>query len=199
MKMRALLLVRHGETAWNAEGRLQGQQDIPLSDAGRRQCRALAPYVAGLNPTHVVCSDLQRTRETALLLGYAALEYDPRLREADLGAWTGVRSTQLRAETPDQYADWRAGRATPPDAEPWADLCVRVDAALISVQRHPGITLIVTHGGPIRAACAILLGLQPRMIQSPAPASLTVIRMDGRPRLVVFNITSDGIHLAPPE
>lgn len=197
--MKALLLVRHGATAWNAEGRLQGQADIALSAEGREQVAALAPLITELRPARVACSDLLRARETAALLGYAAPALDPRLREADLGDWTGRRSADLRATAGDLYHDWRVGRVTPPNAEPWAALCARVDAALSELQAGDGITLVVTHGGVVRAACALLIGLQPAVIQPPAPASLTAITLDGRPRLAVFNRTGDRSPLSAPD
>lgn len=197
--MKALLFVRHGATEWNAEGRLQGQEDIALSAEGRRQAAALAPLVARLRPEQVVCSDLQRAQETARLLAYPAPELEPRLREADLGAWTGLRSADLRARAGEQYRAWRAGRYAPPNAESWAALRARVDAVLTELQGRAGATLVVTHGGVIRAACALLIGLQPEVIQPPAPASLTVITLEPRPRLAAFNLTPEGPLLAVPD
>lgn len=197
--MNALLFFRHGATDWNAEGRLQGQEDIPLSEAGRRQVTALVPFVAQHHFTRVVCSDLRRTYETAVLLDFPMPELDPRLREADLGAWTGLRSTDLRAAAGEQYHNWRAGRCTPPHAESWTELCARVDAVLRELQTRDGMTLIVTHGGVIRAACALLIGLQPEMMHPPAPASLTVITLGRRPRLAAFNLTPEGPLLEPPD
>jgi broad specificity phosphatase PhoE len=197
--MKVLIFVRHGATEWNAEGRLQGQEDIALSAEGRRQAAALAPLVARLHPRHVVCSDLRRAHETATLLGHPASVLDPRLREADLGAWTGLRSADLRATAGEQYRDWRAGRYTPPNAEPWAALCARVDAVLTELQGRAGATLIVTHGGVIRAACALLIGLQPEVIKPPSPASLTAITLEPRPRLAAFNLTPQGPLLEAPD
>jgi len=197
--MRALLFVRHGTTDWNIEGRLQGQEDIALAAQGRRQVSALAPLVARFSPAFVVCSDLRRTYETSWLLGYPAPELDPRLREANLGEWTGLRGADLRATTRDQYHRWRAGCYTPPQAESWEALCGRVDAVLGELQDREGRTLIITHGGVIRAACSLLIGLVPEQIHPPAPASLTVISLGHRPRLAVFNLTVDGPLLAAPD
>lgn len=73
--------------------------------------------MARVHPDYVVCSDLQRTYETSWLLEYPAPELEPRLREANLGDWTGLRSADLRATASEQYRDWRAGRYTPLLAE----------------------------------------------------------------------------------
>jgi glucosyl-3-phosphoglycerate phosphatase len=197
--MKALILVRHGETTWSAEGRLQGQEDSPLSPEGRRQVELLAPLVARLQPTRVLSSDLQRAYDTSWLLEYPAPELDPRLREADLGDWTGRHTSDLRAEACKEYRAWRAGRYTPPNAEPWEQLRLRVDSVLTELQSFPGVTLVVTHCGPIRAACALLIGLQPAVIHPSAPASLTVITLDGRPRLAAFNLTGREPALLTPD
>src|SRR5919206_3871545 len=86
-----LLIVRHGESTWNAEERLQGQLDPPLSERGREQARALGAAVdlTGFPPERIVCSDLTRARETAELLGVAPGRYDERWREIDIGEWGG--------------------------------------------------------------------------------------------------------------
>src|ERR1044071_4469856 len=76
-----LILVRHGESTWNAEERLQGQLDPPLSDRGSEQSRALAAIVNGVRDDRVVCSDLSRARETADLIGLRPGRYDERWRE----------------------------------------------------------------------------------------------------------------------
>jgi len=92
-----LVLVRHGESTWNAEHRLQGQQDPPLSARGREQARAAARVVAGLGlpAARIVCSDLSRARETAELLGLGAARLDPAWREIDVGRWAGRRAAEV--------------------------------------------------------------------------------------------------------
>ncbi len=93
-----LLIVRHGQSVWNAERLLQGQADIALSDLGRSQAQALAGTVQALKPRQVFASDLKRTRETAALLGYPEHTAVPALREIDVGDWSGRRIEDLRAE-----------------------------------------------------------------------------------------------------
>ncbi|WP_300008875.1 histidine phosphatase family protein [Pseudonocardia sp.] len=182
-----LLLVRHGETAWNAAHRLQGDHDVPLSEAGRAQARALDPLVAAHVPVRVVTSPLARARETAELLGYPEVTGDRRWQEAHLGDWTGRPASELPVPA---YPDWRAGRYTPPGGESFAELTARVVEAVAGLDRTAGTTLVVTHGGPIRALCHHLLGLHPTLVVPVAPASLTVLELDGTDaRLRMYNVT----------
>src|SRR5919204_241174 len=90
-------LLRHADTAWSADGRIQGRTDVPLSDAGRRAAQALAlpPLCRGMR---VVTSPLSRCAETAQLLGARHALSDPRLVEMHWGDWQGRRLAELRAE-----------------------------------------------------------------------------------------------------
>jgi broad specificity phosphatase PhoE len=187
--MRQLILVRHGESAWNAEGRLQGDADIELSEHGRRQARGLASLVRELSPTEAVTSDLGRARETADLLGHPGAVVDPAWREANLGEWTGLLVADLIRDDGDGYQAWRSGHSTAPGGEAWDELRARVTAALEGLTRRDGRYLVVTHGGPIRAACAALIGLEPMKIVPVSPASVTILDLDPIPRLRAFNLT----------
>src|SRR5215218_1994878 len=93
-----LILVRHGESTWNAEERLQGQLDPPLSERGRDQSRALAGVLDGMPDDRVVCSDLGRARETAELLGLRPARLDARWREIDVGEWGGRTAAEIDAQ-----------------------------------------------------------------------------------------------------
>src|SRR5919205_4262120 len=95
--MTTLLLVRHGETDWNADGRLQGQTDRPLSDFGRRQARQLAQELVDEELEAIYASDLARARETAEIIGERlglAVVLDADLREKDWGTWEGLNSVE---------------------------------------------------------------------------------------------------------
>ncbi|NTU85922.1 MAG: histidine phosphatase family protein [Chloroflexales bacterium] len=197
--MTRLIFVRHGETDWNAERRLQGQADVGLSACGLRQVAALRPLVAGLGAESAVASDLRRCRETSAALGFLAPRLDPRLREVDLGTWTARLIDELRAEDGEAYHAWRAGSHTPPGAEAWDALVGRVSAAVDALVSAGGSHLVVTHGGPIRAACLHLLGLHPRHVLPVAPASVTVIEVRQRPRLAVYNLTGRPLELEAPD
>ena len=103
-----LILVRHGQSTYNAQARLQGQADPPLSDAGRAEAELLRSALAPFPEDRVVTSDLQRARETATLLGYPNARVDARLREIDVGAWAGRALAELPAGTDPA---WRGGRS----------------------------------------------------------------------------------------
>jgi broad specificity phosphatase PhoE len=158
-----LLLVRHGETDWNRDGRWQGHSDTHLNDVGRRQAARLAAELDGVDV--VYSSDLARARETAEILA-ARLELpiriDPRLRERSFGTWEGKTRPEIEAVFAAAHARWLAGEGPgADDAEPFADFAARVHAFLREVvERHPGETvLIVSHGGSIRVVHALAQGL----------------------------------------
>lgn len=198
--MTRLLLVRHGESTWNALRQLQGQADAPLSDRGRRQAARLAALIRDLAPSRIVCSDLARTSETAGILGYASAVRDKRWREIDVGEWTAASLDDLRRDRPDAFAGWRAGTYTPPGGESWESFCARIGGALEELAGPPGETvLVITHGGVIRAACALLVGLQPSYIIPVGPASLTVIDLSPTPKLRAFNVSANGLELDAPD
>lgn len=188
-----IILVRHGETDWNAEERLQGQADPGLSTQGRLQVEQMRPVIQRLKPSRVVCSDLLRTRETAAILSDATPELEPRLREADLGEWTGQYVPELMASVDGSYTAWRHGQYTPPGGESWDRLCQRVKAVLEELVRGGENTLVVTHGGPIRAACAQFLGLQPQHVLPVRSASITILEFKEHARLGVYNLRPDDV------
>lgn len=198
-----LLLVRHGETAWNAARKLQGQADISLSERGARQVAGLQGIVRAFAPIHTVASDLRRTLESAAALGYTP-ERDPRWREADLGAWTGESIDALRERTPEAYRAWREGTLTPAGAEAFETLSARVLGATCELLGRGETTLVVTHGGPIRAVCAHWLGLPPKRVIPVSPGSLTVLEFAANgavpsAKLHTFNWTPYGPLLDPPD
>jgi probable phosphoglycerate mutase len=157
-----LLLVRHGQSTWNAEGRWQGHADPPLSETGLRQARAAAPALAGFDA--VWCSDLVRARQTAEGCGppEVAVDEDPGLRERDVGSWTGLTRDEIEARWPGWIADGRR-----PDG--WEDDAVvagRAWAALRSIAATLGAgrrAVVVSHGGVIRAV-ETRLGVPPRLV-----------------------------------
>lgn len=190
-----LTLVRHGETVWNAERRLQGHADAPLSRRGIAQARHAAAFFTGVPaPGLVVSSDLSRARHTAELLGFPDVATDPRLREMDLGDWTGRWIDDIEASDRNAYRDWRLGTRTPPRGEEWEPFCRRVAAAIRdAAARAEGDLVIVTHEGAVRAACAVLVGLPPSSLAPVSPAALTIFDIDRSApshgaRLVAFNL-----------
>jgi len=190
--MKRILLVRHGESEWNAIRRLQGQADIGLSQRGAEQARTLAPMVASFKPGLVMTSDLKRAAQTAALLGYPEAAHEPLLREQNVGAWTGAEIAQLMADAPGAYAGWRAGTFAPENGEIWSDFRSRIARALEkAIKTEAETVLAVCHGGVIRAALDGALGLAPARIIPVGPASLTILAFPkGEARLEVFNATT---------
>ena len=211
--MTRLILVRHGETAWNGERRLQGRRDIPLSEDGRRQVAALTGTIAHLAPGYVVTSSLCRTRETAEVLGVVPDMRDPRLDEAYLGDWEGRYSAQIKKESVGEYTEWRAGRFRPPGAESFGELTDRVvagmDAAIRRAREGDHRTLlVVTHGGPVRAFLGAAVGLDPSRTVPSHPASLSIVDVasgfacltePGAAKLRLFNYSPAMSPLDPPD
>jgi glucosyl-3-phosphoglycerate phosphatase len=208
-----LVLVRHGETPWNEERRLQGQRDIGLSATGRRQVAALAETVGYLAPGYVVTSGLRRTHETAEVLGVRPDACDPRLNEAYLAGWEGRYSAEIKEEGGGVYAAWRAGRFHPPGAESFGALTERVVAGIEAAVRDAearghGLLMAVTHGGPARAFLTAAVGLDPARTVPSHPASLSIVDVDpgaasltepGAARLRLFNYAPALSPLDPPD
>jgi broad specificity phosphatase PhoE len=197
-----LILLRHGESTWNAQRRMQGTADPPLSAAGRRQARALAALVARADPDVVVASDLRRARETAEALGLEGAVPDPRWREAGLGRWAGRIADEVAAEEPDLLNSWLEGSASPPGGEAFPDTCARVAAAIGELAASGARrALVVTHGGPIRAACATVAGLPRSGLVAVPTASLTelAVAAGGSGWIVAFGVSPRGPERpAPP-
>jgi len=182
---RLLFLARHGETEWNREGRWQGKTDIPLSDVGRAQARALAAGLLGRGIGAVHASDLQRATETAKivaeLLGIAALNVDARLRERGFGCFEGFTREECAARHPEAWARYLADRrSTPPGAEPQPEVAARIVAALTEIARAAraavDATLVVSHGGTIRTFIHEVTGTPPPPLENGA---LFLARHDG--------------------
>ncbi|MCK0168200.1 histidine phosphatase family protein [Jannaschia sp. S6380] len=197
-----LLLVRHGQSEWNAARRLQGQADIALSRLGAAQADALRPVIAEIAPCRTVSSDLERVHETARRIGATAPRLTRDLREIDVGDWTGRAIDDIRAEDEDAYQGWRAGTAAPPGGENWTAFVDRVSGVIERERRVPCRNLLVVcHGGVIRAILQRYLGLDPAHIIPVAPASLSALRLgNGKPpRLELFNHLPRGLEFGAPD
>jgi broad specificity phosphatase PhoE len=155
----AVYLARHGQTAYNLEGRFQGQMPVPLDDVGREQAADLAERAAEHGFAALWCSPLLRARETADIVGRRlGLEprEDARLMETDAGDWTDRSFAEVLAEAPERFAAFVEGNPdfAFPGGESFAEQEVRVAAALEEVQRGELPALVVCHGMVIRAAFA---------------------------------------------
>ena len=165
-----LIFVRHGETDWNAEGRLQGQRDIPLNSKGRTQARrngaAIANKFADVGTFDFVASPLGRARETMELVRAAvgldplAYRLDEKLMEISYGQWEGFTGEELSIGSPGIVAEREANKweFEPPGGESYMRLSERVGGWLVTLGRP---TLAVAHGGVGRVLRARLLGVDP--------------------------------------
>jgi probable phosphoglycerate mutase len=160
-----LLIWRHGQTAWNATDRVQGQQDVELDEVGVAQAARAAGWLAGYKPDLIVASDLSRAARTAGALAELTgqpVELDPRLRERHFGPWQGLTGAEIAERYPDHYPHWRAhgGDVAGLAVESTADLGERVTAALRDVAEKvgDGTAVVATHGGAARQGVAGLLG-----------------------------------------
>jgi probable phosphoglycerate mutase len=160
--------LRHGQTAWNAEQRIQGQLDVPLDDTGRWQAERLAQALAGEDLAAIYSSDLQRALATAQALATATglpVQAQPSLRERGFGRFEGATHAEIEHRWPAEAARWRRREPgdTPGGGEALADFFARSVGALTQLAaRHPGQAIaIVAHGGVLdclhRAAMRVAL------------------------------------------
>ena len=166
-----LYFIRHGETDWNVEGRLQGQRDIPLNDLGRVQAeeagRRLLGLAGNVEDLDYVASPMARTRETMEILRQAvglppgAYRTDERLIELTFGEWEGLTWKEVRKADPGRAALRERDKWSyvPPGGESYALLTERVRPVLDGLTRP---TVIVAHGGVARAFLALACGLSRR-------------------------------------
>jgi broad specificity phosphatase PhoE len=194
-----IVFVRHGETAWNASRRFQGQSNVPLSPRGRAQAAAVLLALRGESFSHAYTSDLERALETArTIVGARKLEVtsDPRMREFDFGQWEGLTWPEIVARWPqyDGRLPTQARRYEPVGGERFEQVVARVRSFLddLCSGAPAGPVLVVTHAGALHAAMEVLApeGFDPLgMVFSTA--SITRIAMEGdRARIISLNDVS---------
>ncbi len=160
------MLVRHGQTAWNLEGRAQGHTDVCLDETGRAQAATMAPYVAAMQPTALWSSDLARARETAAYVESATdltARLDPRLREFSVGERAGLTGAEFAERFPREYVAWRAGHVTGhvPGAETTEQVVDRMVPALreiLAATAAGRCSVVVAHGACLKVSLCALLG-----------------------------------------
>lgn len=154
-------MIRHGETAWNAERRSQGWMDPPLNESGERQVQLLGEHVRRhYDFERVISSDLTRCTMTADAIG---IDYstDARLREISTGKFAGLLIADIRGQFPAEVGPWIRGYGRAPDGESWLDLVARAGAFVeeSGVLDVEGDVCLVSHGGTIRALLSVFLEL----------------------------------------
>ncbi|BBX15808.1 histidine phosphatase family protein [Mycolicibacterium duvalii] len=170
MTIRRLVMLRHGQTEYNAGSRMQGQLDTELSELGRDQAVAAAQSLAKREPLLIVSSDLRRALDTAVALGDRCglpVNIDTRLRETHLGDWQGMTHLEVDAAAPGARLAWREdARWAPHGGESRVDVAGRgvpLVRELVDQQADWGLddrpVVLVAHGGLIAALTAALLGL----------------------------------------
>lgn len=214
--MSRYLFIRHGESVWNGERRIQGNQDPLLSERGRRQAALLVAGLADRLPTGVraiYASPLRRAAETAEILSAATglpVIAEPGFREMVLGRWEGMTVPEIQATYPGAYERWLEdpARHPAPGGETLEAFCTRTVGALerIREERPSADLVVVAHGGPIRALLCHVLGLEPRYLYrlkqdntaisevELGPAIRRVVRMNDTHHLAVA-----GADLAPKD
>jgi probable phosphoglycerate mutase len=189
-----LIFIRHGETDWNVEGRLQGQRDVPLNDTGRAQARRNGIAIKDAMPEAAAfdfaASPLSRSRETMAIVRAAmglppeAYAIDDRLKELTFGAWEGLTDEDLRVISPDLLAARARDKwgFVPPDGESYRVLSERVANWLADIVRP---TFAVSHGGVGRVLRQMILGLEPlAAISMLFPQDRVLVFEHGRERWI---------------
>ncbi|MEJ8325153.1 2,3-diphosphoglycerate-dependent phosphoglycerate mutase GpmB [Kosakonia sacchari] len=164
--MLQVYLVRHGETQWNAERRIQGQSDSPLTEKGEKQAWQVAERAKALGITHVIASDLGRTRRTAEIIAEVLgcdITFEPRLRELDMGVLERRHIDSLTEEEESWRRQLVNGTADGriPDGESMQELSDRMHAALATCLELPegSRPLLVSHGMALGCLVSTILGL----------------------------------------
>ncbi|AKV01472.1 Alpha-ribazole-5'-phosphate phosphatase [Labilithrix luteola] len=197
-----LLFIRHGETTLSAEDRFAGRTDVPLSDRGKEQARALGVRLGQEKLAAIYASPLGRTMETATLVAKAhglTPIPEPGLREIDHGRWEQLTRAEVETKYADEYTAWEQDPFTfaPEGGESGLAVTARALPALRKiVMHHGGATVaLVSHKATIRLVLASLLGIDARGYRdhldlSPASLSILDFKDPVRARLMLYNDTS---------
>ena len=194
-------LARHGETTWNAESRICGRSNVPLSEAGRRQARRLAQRLEPISFEALYSSPLKRALDTARFISErTGLEpiLDDRLVELDYGQWEGKTLAEVMKNDPEIFCAWQAdpGAVAPPGGESGLEAQQRLVAFLDNLAaKHPkGRVAVVFHKSVCRLAICHVLGMSPsdyrrRLLMENTALSIIQSRQDGW-QLITYNDTS---------
>lgn len=195
--MTRLLLIRHGESEWNAIGRWQGWADPPLSELGTRQAAVGARSVGAVDA--IVSSDLQRAGMTAEIIageiGMGPVVVDAALRERDAGPWTGLTRTEIERDWP----GWLGEGKRPDGYEEDDSVLERVLPALLTLENAGDVVLVVTHGGVI-GAVERSLGEPHARTPNLGGRVIEIVHGRMRPGETLMLVDEHDVHVtAPPE
>ncbi len=201
--MGQLFIVRHGETVWNREGRIQGHTDVALSEKGIGQATRLAQRLSSTRFDAAYASDLCRASETASLIlkgRDVPLYPTPRLREYHKGAFEGMTDAELRARFPAEYPSYVSKDLdyAPEGGESTRDVSHRMSSVITEIkERHLGDTvLLVGHGGSLRAAMMALLGMPLDANWRFVFGNCTLTIVDTYHDNAVLRLFNDGSHFS---
>jgi broad specificity phosphatase PhoE len=192
----SVYLARHGETAWSLSGQHTGRTDLPLTERGERNARALGERLRGLNFAKVVTSPLQRAARTCELAGFGALaEIDPDLVEWDYGQYEGRRSAEIHAERP----DWQLFRDGCPGGESPGMIGARADRVVSRMRAVKGDVLLFSSGHFLRVLAARWLGLDAAAGRYLllSTASLSVLGYEHNPAEPAIRLWNETRHVEP--
>ena len=185
-------LVRHGETEWARLGRHTGRTDIPLTETGRAQARALGRRLAGHPFSMVLTSPLSRAAETTAIAGFGAVAVtDPDLREWDYGDLEGRLTTDIVV----QYPGWTIWRGPWPGGETLDEVGARADRVIARLASRPGDALVVAHGHLLRVLAARWLTLPPASGGLFALGTATVSVLGHERETPVIETWNEACHL----
>jgi broad specificity phosphatase PhoE len=199
-----IFLVRHAESTWNTQKKIQGQKDPPLSAYGKREAKLVGRRFRELKFDEICASPLKRAVETARAIvgNKADISFDDDLREIDLGKWEGKTLPQIRKQYGEKFDRWavRPDRIPIPGGEDFKAFVRRVKKIMRRIEKKnpDGNVLLVSHGGVISTYVTVVLNIKPVDVWcvTVKNASVTIVEVkDGLRRLVTFNDISHLMHL----
>ncbi|MBS4021054.1 MAG: histidine phosphatase family protein [Dethiobacter sp.] len=205
MTVLRLIFVRHGETQWNREYRIQGSSEVSLNSYGVLQSQQVANALSG-PVQRIYISPQLRAREFAAPLAERhgiMPQIAEGLKEMCFGRWEGLRYADMDSDSQRHFTDWSIDplKYSPPDGESLQQLADRVDAALaeiISGLKDGSTCVAISHGGVIRTAVALLLGMQLPMVSRIKIDTASITVLEEMPGLWKLALLNDTCHLRLP-
>lgn len=180
-----LYLIRHGETDWLSQGKLQGRADVALNERGRKQAQMVASFIKGLGTERLISSTLRRAKETAYYIAMEcglSFQEDPRLDEIFFGDWEGQPVDEIQTQYPNLYQSWIELKESfqAPQGESVKEVRERIRSFFDDIHTREETVVAVSHGGPIRLLVLEILKVPLHGFRSIRmdPASVVLIEND---------------------